>query len=58
VKNAPSMIPMQSKECRLPPGPSVTCVGMPSFTENTPKGQQSMTQQQAEDIADFLLEQK
>ena len=31
---------------------------MPSFIENTPQGQQSMTQQQAEDIADFLLEQK
>ena len=34
------------------------CVGMPSFIENTPPGMQSMTQQQAEDIADFLLEQK
>ena len=45
-------------DCRLPPSPSNICVGMPSFTENTPPGDQSMTQQQAEDIADFLLEQK
>ena len=57
VKNAPSMIPMSSQDCRLPPGEGI-CVGMPSFIENTPPGQQSMTQQQAEDIADFLLEQK
>jgi cytochrome c oxidase subunit 2 len=57
VRNAPSMIPMQSSDCRLPPGDGI-CVGMPSFVENTPPGQQSMTQQQAEDIADFLLEQK
>ncbi len=58
VQNAPSMIPMSSQDCRLPPAPSNICVGMPSFTENTPPGDQSMTQQQAEDIADFLLEQK
>jgi len=57
VRNAPSMIPMQSSSCRLPPGDGI-CVGMPSFIENTPPGQQSMTQQQADDIADFLLEQK
>jgi hypothetical protein len=57
VRNAPSMIPMSSQDCRLPPGDGI-CVGMPSFIENTPPGQQSMTQQQAEDIADFLLEQK
>jgi cytochrome c oxidase subunit 2 len=57
VKNAPSMIPMSSQGCRLPPGEGI-CVGMPSFINNTPPGQQSMTQQQAEDIADFLLEQK
>jgi hypothetical protein len=31
---------------------------MPSFTENTPPGMKSMTQAQASDIADFLLEQK
>ena len=57
VQDAPSMIPMSSQDCRLPPGDGI-CVGMPSFIENTPPGQQSMTQQQAEDIADFLLEQK
>jgi len=58
VKNAPSMIPMSSQDCRLPPSPSNICVGMPSFTENTPKGEPVMTQAQAEDIATFLLEQK
>ena len=57
VKDAPSMIPMSSQGCRLPPGQGI-CVGMPSFTNDTPPGMQSMTQQQAEDIADFLLEQK
>ena len=58
VKNAPGMIPMSSQDCRLPPAPGNICVGMPSFTENTPKGYPVMTQTQAEDIADFLLEQK
>jgi cytochrome c oxidase subunit 2 len=53
--NAPGMIPMQSQDCRLPASPTVTCVGMPSFTENTPKGMQVMTKAQAEQIADFLL---
>ena len=53
--NAPKMIPMESEDCRLPPSPTTTCVGMPSFTENTPKGQQAMTHAQAEQIADFLL---
>ena len=57
VKDAPSMIPMSSQDCRYPPGQGI-CVGMPSFIENTPPGQKSMTQAQAEDIADFLLEQK
>jgi cytochrome c oxidase subunit 2 len=57
VKDAPSMIPMSSQGCRLPPGEGI-CVGMPSFIHDTPPGQKSMTQQQAEDIADFLLEQK
>ena len=58
VMNAPSMIPMSSQDCRLPPSPSNICVGMPSFTENTPKGDPVMTHAQAEDIATFLLEQK
>jgi cytochrome c oxidase subunit 2 len=57
VQNAPSMIPMSSQDCRLPPGDGI-CVGMPSFIENTPPGMKSMTRAQAEDIADFLLEQK
>jgi cytochrome c oxidase subunit II len=55
--DAPSLIPMQSEDCRIgPPGtPGVTCVGMPSFTKNTPKGQKAMTRQQAEVLADYLL---
>jgi cytochrome c oxidase subunit 2 len=52
--DAPSMIPMESQGCRLPPGEE-PCVGMPSFTQNTPKGQPTMTRAQAEQIADFLL---
>jgi len=55
VMNAPGMIPMSSQDCRLPPAPGNICVGMPSFTENTPKGMESMTHAQAEQIADFLL---
>ena len=55
ILDAPSMIPMESKDCRLPPAPDVTCVGMPSFTTNTPKGQPTMTRAEAEEIADFLL---
>jgi cytochrome c oxidase subunit 2 len=53
ILNAPEMIPMQSQDCRLPP--PATCVGMPSFTENTPKGQEVMTREQAEILADYLL---
>jgi cytochrome c oxidase subunit 2 len=53
ILNAPSMIPMQSKDCRLPP--PATCVGMPSFTENTPHGLPVMTRQEAETLADYLL---
>ena len=56
ILNAPSMIPMESKECRLPAGPGVTCVGMPSFVENTPQGQPTMTRAEAEEIADYLLQ--
>jgi len=56
IMNAPSMIPMQSQDCRQGLGaPGVTCVGMPSFTENTPKGDPVMTRQQAETLADYLL---
>jgi cytochrome c oxidase subunit 2 len=57
ILNAPSLIPMESEECRLPPSPfEHTCVGMPSFTENTPEGQPSMTKAEAETLADYLLE--
>ena len=55
ILDAPSMIPMESAECRLPAGPGVICVGMPSFTEETPPGYPVMTRQQAETIADYLL---
>jgi cytochrome c oxidase subunit 2 len=52
--NAPGMIPMSSQDCRKPPGEGI-CVGMPSFTENTPKGMKVMTHDEAAEIADFLL---
>ncbi len=55
--NAPGLLPMQSQDCRRgPPGtPGVTCVGMPSFTLNTPKGMPVMTRADAENLADYLL---
>lgn len=57
ILNAPSLIPMESEDCRLPPSPfENTCVGMPSFTENTPEGQPSMTKAEAESLADYLLQ--
>jgi cytochrome c oxidase subunit 2 len=55
ILDAPSLIPMESEECRLPPGPDVTCVGMPSFTKDTPSGSPVMTRAEAETIADYLL---
>ena len=57
IMNAPGLLPMQSQDCRKgPPGtPGVTCVGMPSFTLNTPKGQQVMTHAEAETLATYLL---
>ncbi|MET0627398.1 MAG: cytochrome c oxidase subunit II [Acidimicrobiia bacterium] len=57
LQNAPGMIPMESQGCRLPVGEGI-CVGMPSFTENTPKGMPEMTPAEASTIADWLLEQK
>jgi hypothetical protein len=51
--NAPGMIPMESQGCRQTP--QGICTGMPSFTENTPKGLPVMTHEQAGEIADFLL---
>ncbi len=55
--NAPGLLPMQSQDCRRgPPGtPGVTCVGMPSFTQNTPKGMPVMTPAEASTLADYLL---
>ena len=56
IMNAPSMVPMESKDCRLPP--PATCTGMPSFTKNTPKGQKTMTSEDAATIVNFLLGEK
>lgn len=56
ILDAPSMIPMEADECRLPAGPGVTCVGMPSFVNNTPEGEPTMTRPEAEAIADYLLQ--
>jgi cytochrome c oxidase subunit 2 len=56
VLNAPAMVAMASKDCRLPQPP--TCVGMPSFTKNTPKGEAVMTQQDADTIVTYLLGEK
>lgn len=59
VYDAPSLIAMESKRCREPGAPSqVKCVGMPSFSKNTPSGQPTMTRQEASQIADYLLELK
>jgi cytochrome c1 len=59
VHNAPSLIPMQSEHCRDPGEPAGgRCVGMPSFSRDTPPGQPTMTQQEAEQIADYLLQLK
>ena len=57
IMNAPGLLPMQSQDCRRgPPGtPGETCVGMPSFTLNTPRGQPVMTHAEAETLADYLL---
>ena len=57
ILNAPSLIPMESEDCRKGLGvPGVTCVGMPSFVNNTPAGQPTMTRDEAVTIADYLLE--
>lgn len=57
VLDAPSLVPMESQNCRkTPPEPGNNCVGMPSFTKDTPSGQPTMTRAQAEQIADYLLE--
>jgi cytochrome c oxidase subunit 2 len=54
--DAPSLIPMESRDCRAEGAPAVTngtCVGMPSFTEDGPGPR--MSQEDAETIADYLL---
>jgi cytochrome c oxidase subunit II len=57
VYNAPGLIPMESKACRDPGEPAEgQCVGMPSFSRDTPSGQPTMTRQEAEQIADYLLQ--
>jgi cytochrome c oxidase subunit II len=58
VYNAPGLIPMQSETCRDPGEPAAggQCVGMPSFSRDTPAGQPTMTRQEAEEIADYLLQ--
>lgn len=56
IMNAPGHVPMESKDCRKPPSPDVICVGMPSFVENTPAGQPTMTRAEAEELADYLLQ--
>jgi cytochrome c oxidase subunit II len=56
ILNAPGKVAMESKECRLPP--PATCTGMPSFSKNTPKGQKTMTAEDASKIVAFLLGEK
>ena len=56
ILNAPALISMNSSKCRLPP--PATCVGMPSFTKNTPHGQKTMTREDAKTIVTFLLGEK
>jgi len=59
VHNSPGLIPMQAKACREVGEPAAgKCVGMPSFSRDTPAGQPTMTQQEAEQIADYLLQLK
>jgi cytochrome c oxidase subunit 2 len=56
VRDAPSMLPMQSEKCLFPP--PAACVGMPSFVNHLPQRQQPMTRHDANVIADYLLGQK
>jgi hypothetical protein len=51
---------MQTENPKCRPSPALGCVGMPSFTENVPKDppQPKMSRADADQIADFLLEQK
>jgi cytochrome c oxidase subunit 2 len=57
VYNAPGLIPMESEHCRDEGEPATgRCVGMPSFSRDTPAGQPTMTRQEAAQIADYLLQ--
>jgi cytochrome c oxidase subunit 2 len=57
VYNAPGLIPMEAQHCRDPGEPAEgRCVGMPSFSRDTPAGQPTMTRPEAEQIADYLLQ--
>jgi cytochrome c oxidase subunit 2 len=57
VYNAPGLIPMEAEHCRDEGEPATgRCVGMPSFSRNTPAGQPTMTRQEAAQIADYLLQ--
>lgn len=56
ILDAPSLLPMQSEDCRIGLPPIATCVGMPSFTKDTPEGEPVMTRREAEALADYLLE--
>jgi cytochrome c oxidase subunit 2 len=59
IYDAPSLIPMESQYCRYPPQQqTIACVGMPSFSQNTPPGEPTMTRDQAAQIADYLLQLK
>jgi cytochrome c oxidase subunit 2 len=54
--DAPSLVPMESGDCRKPGAPALEdgkCVGMPSFTKDGPGP--VMTREDAEEIADYLL---
>jgi cytochrome c oxidase subunit 2 len=54
--DAPSLVPMESGDCRRPGAPALEdgkCVGMPSFTKDGPGP--VMTREDAEQIADYLL---
>jgi hypothetical protein len=49
---------MEAQDCREAGAPAVedgTCVGMPSFTRDTPAGQPVMSREDAREIADYLL---
>ncbi|MEP6625466.1 MAG: cytochrome c oxidase subunit II [Acidimicrobiia bacterium] len=59
ILNAPGEVAMSSKDCRIQPPPKdVICVGMPSFTKNTPHGLKTMTSADADKIVTYLMGEK